>query len=120
VTEAEVLELALHGATRTIPETGSGVCALCGEGVQGELALLDPFSGRPRPGVVHASCAAPVLARAHAAAGREPLRHVSGVACGVCRRSFRYNDQVVVVGREGCKTALHVRRCTPAAKARKA
>jgi hypothetical protein len=111
LTEGEVLELALHGATVTADERTPGVCGLCGGEVHGELLLCDPWAGC-KVGQVHASCAAPVLARAHKAAGREPMRRVSGIVCGICKHSFRELDQVVVMGRDGSKTAVHVRRCT--------
>lgn len=104
MTQDEVIFMA-HAGQLNAAGGVTGACPLCSEPMDDEPTLVHARRA------VHASCAAGVIASARRSAGHEPIRGVSGVVCGICHRSFRHADQVVLVGREGCKAALHVRAC---------
>ena len=102
----EVMRIANAGVVQHLGELDvPSVFQLCCETTDGDTVIASAY------GTVHARCAAPMIAEAIRSSGREVHRHVTGVVCAICRRSFRYADAVVLVGREGSKSALHVRGC---------
>ena len=105
MTTDELMRIAASGVVVRPPHDAGTGCELCDADLGSQVAISSAY------GAVHARCAAPVIAEAIRSSGRDVIRHVTGVVCAICRRSFRYQDAVVLVGREGSKSALHVRGC---------